>query len=329
LFRSSAAAWLLKVSWQTQILDIMINLYCIILLVAGLASCTAGQEKTVETVIPIRTDQNRTLVAVQVGNVVIPDLILDTGFPYDGVMIYNPDYRDSLDLTEAMEVSIGGAGGGDASRALLLDSAQIILGDLTLSNQRIILLQGDLYRGYPSNGVIGYSIFGHYATEFDYDKKTMILYPSGKTEFDDSWEVVPLYFKDNNVPWLDISVVIEEEEPVSLSAYIDFASGDAILLLEKPGMKFTLPRETDSVHLGRGLSGDIYGETGIISKLIIGSRVLEDVKASFADAAVRSKQENADAILGNRALMGFNLVFDYLNKRLYLKPNTRFAEPVR
>jgi len=83
------------------------------------------------------------------------------------------------------------------------------------------------------------------------------------------------------------------------------------------------------VHIGRGLSGDIYGKTGNISKLIIGPYELNNVIASFAPAEVRSKQENADAILGNRSLRRFNLIFDYSNKKLYLRSNTHFNDPFR
>jgi len=42
-------------------------------------------------------------------------------------------------------------------------------------------------------------------------------------------------------------VVIKEEKPVSLSMYIDYAAGDAIVLLEKQDMKFSLPDETREV----------------------------------------------------------------------------------
>lgn len=79
--------------------------------------------------------------------------------------------------------------------------------------------------------------------------------------------------------------------------------------------------------LGRGLSGDIYGKTGRIAKLIIGPYELSNITASFADAAVRSKQMGADAILGVGSLRRFNLIFDYANQKLYLTQNRRFNEP--
>jgi len=302
----------------------MKNAMILFLLMAVLAAWVYGQE---ESVISLKVERNRSLVTVKIGDAVIPDILLDTGCMFDGLLIYNPDYKNALDLTHAKEIQIRGAGSGEASKALMMDSAVLSLGDIKMINQRILVLQGDAYKGFPSNGVMGYSIFGHYITELNYDNSTMTLHKADKIEMDKSWTVIPLYFKDNTLPWLDVSVAIEDEKPVSLSTYIDSAAGDAIVLLEKADMKFRLPKETVHAYIGRGLNGDIYGKTGFISKLMIGPHVLNQVKASFAPAEVRSKQDNADAILGNNVLRRFNLVFDYSNKKLYLKPNTRFKEP--
>jgi hypothetical protein len=155
----------------------------------------------------------------------------------------------------------------------------------------------------------------------------MILHDSGIINIDSSWSGIPMYFKHNKIPWIDVSVVIDRKGPVLLSAYIDYAAGDVIELLEKDKMKFNLPKEMENKYLGRGLSGDIHGKSGRISKLIIGPYELNNVRASIASASVRSKQKNADAIIGSGSLRRFNVIFDYANKKLYLKPNRHFNEP--
>jgi hypothetical protein len=303
-----------------------------------LASCAWCQEGTAiatqrkadaGTVIPIDAVGGRTLVTIRIGDVDVPRILLDTGMSFDGVMIYNPAYADSLDLAQAIDVRVPGAGGGEASNAVMVDSAEFDLGSIRMKNQRIILLKSDIYKGFPTNGIIGYSIFGHYAAEMDYDRKAMVLYGSGAPRVDSTWTEVPLYFKANNIPWVNVAVVIADEKPISVSTYIDFAASEAIVLLERPVMKFALPRETKDVHLGRGLSGDVYGKAGRISKLIIGGYELTDVPAGIAPAAVRSKQPDADAVLGNLALSKFNLIFDYAGRKLYLRPNASFSQAFR
>jgi hypothetical protein len=289
-----------------------------------LVSSASSQDRTA---IPLTLENGRSHVTVRVGDVVIPRILLDTGFAFDGLMIYSPAYRDSLDLGQAVEVKIGGAGTGDAATALMLDSARFQLGDISMKNQRLIVLQGDAYAGFHSNGIIGYSIFGHYVTELDYDDRTLTLHGDDPPELEGQWTALDLYFKENQIPWMDVSVIVESEPPTILSTYIDFAAGDAIVLLERPDQKFRYPTDTTDIYIGRGLSGDIYGRSGTISELIIGPFALKNVKASFADAEVRSKQDNADAVLGHASLSRFNLIFDYARKKLHLRPNRRFGEP--
>lgn len=77
--------------------------------------------------------------------------------------------------------------------------------------------------------------------------------------------------------------------------------------------------------LGRGLSGDIYGQEGDIAWVALGPHRMGDVTVAFTPAEIRSKQPGADAVLGNGLLRRFNCVFDYSGMRLYLKPNSLFA----
>jgi hypothetical protein len=153
--------------------------------------------------VPIKTLRDKTMVTVQIGDKTIPDILLDTGFDYDGI--------------------------------------------------------------------IGYSLFGHYVVEIDYNRGELFLHDHDTFKPDTGFTRVPLYFKDNRIPWMDAAVVISNEDPVNVSAYIDFANRDPVVLLERPEMKFNLPESTEQKVIGRGLSGGAYGSTGRISKLIIGS----------------------------------------------------------
>ena len=261
-----------------------------------LCSLNLQAESPTKTSIPMNSARDRSMVIVQIGNITIPDILLDTGFAFDGLMIYNTDYNDSLKFLNPIKVKVPGAGGGEPSVALMVDSAEFNLGSVRMRNQRLLLLQSNTFEGFPSNGVMGYSLFGHYAVELNYDDNTMTLHTPELLEIDNSWTTLPIYFKKNKIPWIDVSVVIDQEDPIRLSTYIDFAAGENIELLEKTEMKFSLPAELKDKYLGRGLNGDIYGKSGRISKLIIGPYELNNLEAAIAPDKIRSKQPNADAI---------------------------------
>jgi hypothetical protein len=279
-----------------------------------------------ENIIPFTVFNNKTIILVNVRDIRPLKIILDSGMGWDGLLVYNPDIRDSLGLINPQRANLGGAGQANAQSALVSDSMSFSIGDIEFKKQRIVVLQSDQFKGFPSDGVVGYSLLGHFAVEVNYDNSTLILHNPQKLQIDKSWKAIPIFFKDNNIPWVNASIVIENEEPIQISCYIDYASSEAIELLLRPDQKFTVPKETKDVYLGRGLSGDINGKKGRIAKVILGPFEIKNVLAAFTPAEVRSKQREADGVIAGNLLRRFNLIFDYANKKLYLKPNSRFNE---
>ncbi len=276
--------------------------------------------------IPFELINNIIILPVSVGNSRDFKVILDTGMHFEGLLLYNIEPQDSVTLDNPTEVLVPGAGGDTPSTALMADSMSFFVGELERKNQRIIVLQNDQMEGVASEGVTGYSLFGNYVVEVDYDRMIITLHESA-VKIDSSWEYVPMTFKTNNIPWIEGGVNINGDSETPVSLYIDLASGDALELLVKEDIKFSLPDSLEDAYLGTGLSGDIHGQTGRISSLKIGPYYLKEVMTSFAPAEIRSKQDNADGIIGNNSLRRFNVIFDYKGKKLYLKPNEYFSEP--
>ena len=268
-----------------------------------------------KTLVPVRFDGLREL-----------RLILDTGMGFDGALLFKPALRESIGMRHAVEAQIPGAGSGPPSAAVFSDSMTFNVGSVRFENQRVIVLSGAGMDRGAVDGVIGYSLLGHYAVELNFDSLTLTLHDPQRFASRIGWAELPLSFDANHLPFLETSVIVESGPPVALRTYIDCASSEAIELLERPVMKFVMPRETEEVLLGRGLSGDIHGKRGRIAKLILGPHVLTDVRAAFGPAEVRSKASGADAVLANGALRRFNVVFDYAHSRLLLAPNSHFHE---
>lgn len=286
-----------------------------------------SKEKDQKKVIPFTLVRNKTILSVKVGNTRPLRIILDSGMSWDGLLIMNPDLKDSILLRNPQNANIGGAGQESAQTAVFSDSMSFSIENIEFRDQRIVVLQNNSFKGFPSDGVTGYSLFGHYAVEVNYDNSTIILHNLKEVTIDKSWFELPLYFKDNMIPWIDVKIIVENENSVPVSCYIDYASSEAIELLLKPDQKFNVPKETKDYYLGRGLSGDINGKKGKISQVIIGPYKLKNVETAFAPEEVRSKQKGADGVIANNLLRRFNLVFDYSNKKLYIKPNSHYIDP--
>lgn len=275
--------------------------------------------------IPIAVERNKTIVPVAAGGATLR-LILDTGMPSDGIMLFRSDKVDTGSFGRASHASLAGGGSGSPSQALVFDAATFSVGSVAFKNQRATILTGDLFKGFPTDGTIGHSLFGHYVVELDYDRNVLMLHDTATFAAEPGWESLPIYFKSNRIPWLDVMVATADDPLVRLSCYIDNASSEALELLTRDLNRFRLPANAKERYLGRGLSGDIYGQEARIARLRIGSHELTNVLVAIAPAAVRSRQENADAVLANNALRRFNLIFDYAHLKLYIRPNSHFTE---
>jgi len=182
---------------------------------------------------------------------------------------------------------------------------------------------------FPTDGVIGNTIFGQHAVHFDFEKKIITLLESGSFIPDQTWSTLDMTFNDHGIPFIDAAVSVHGEQEVPINIYIDSASSEALELLVRPDQKFILPEKLETRYLGRGLSGDINGLFGKVAVLRLGSFILKEVPTAFPEAEVRSRQQGADGILCNNCLLRFYVVFDFNANKLYLKPNSHFSEPYK
>jgi hypothetical protein len=287
----------------------------------------AGQNNIHQHSFPFMLINNKVVVPVTVGESRSLNLILDSGFGFEGIILFKKELTDSLNLVNRIEAQLPGAGNGPPTPVIMSDSMSFSSGTCKFPNQRIIILQNDNFGNSPTDGVIGYSYFGHYKVEVNYDNKIITLHEPSQIIDESKWEVIPLTFNNNNWPFLDIKLSVEEEEPVPLYVYIDYASSLSVELSITPEMKVKVPSKFEADFNGFGLSGDIKGKTAKVSKVIIGKYEFTNVTTTFFEGHGRSKAKNADGTISNDFLRRFNLVFDYGNKRLLIKPNNSFNEP--
>jgi hypothetical protein len=290
---------------------------------------SAGQGRAQDNEIPqvsFRLERNRVIIPTSVNGSQPLNLILDTGMGFDGVYLFHKEFVDMMDTAGAIEVRVPGAGSGEPSTALMIETGTLRFGDITVDSQRVIISHSEYTQTFPTDGVIGWNLFGHYTVEIDYDRESILLHDPGKFTADSTWFSLPVTMKEN-LPFFEGRVEVVDGEIVPMTLYIDLASGDALELLLGDDPKFSVPDDIDSGYIATGLSGDIHGYRGWSQHLWLSDYMLSDVATVFAPADVRSKQKGADGILGNDCVRRFNIVFDYANSRLLLRPNSYFDTP--
>jgi hypothetical protein len=297
----------------------------LLILVLNLATrifCNESVQK-----IPFEIDRNKVILSVRINESRPLKIILDSGMSGKGILLFKKELGEELDLEGADPYRISGAGKGSVSTAIRVESQALSVGNAVFPDQRVMILQSDTMSKFPTDGVMGNTIFGSHSVHFDFENNFITLSESGSFNPDPTWETIDMTFNESGIPFIQAAVSMKGEEEIPLHIYIDSASREALELLVKEDQKFTLPEDLEILYIGRGLDGDISGLFGRVAKLRLGSFVLEDVPTVFPEARVRSRQPGADGIIGNNSLLRFHLVFDFTEKKLYLKPNSLYGKP--
>jgi hypothetical protein len=272
--------------------------------------------------IPIELRGGRVLVPVRVGPSRILDVIMDTGMSFDGVLLFEP-LPESTFPGPVYEVKIPGAGTGEPASGRMTETGSFSAGPVQFKDQRVGWLVDSSMSGFPSDGVMGYSLFGHWQVEIDYDRSRIVLHEPGSFRADSSWTALPMELHKNSMPWVKLRTSIDGKESLELDSYLDLAASDEVVFLVRDDAKFKLPEGLEEFYLGRGLSGDVHGWRGIAKWVELGPFRFADVTVAYAPDEARSKQPGADAVVCGSLLARLNTVYDYPGGRMYVRPRSR------
>ncbi|MCX6844738.1 MAG: hypothetical protein NTX53_20945 [candidate division WOR-3 bacterium] len=299
-------------------------LWILVCALATLASCSgrAGTQRPVAAParqIPVEVRDGVVYVPVQVGQSRVLRVILDTGMGFDGVLLHEPLPESSV-AGPVYEVRIPGAGTGEPARGLMAESASFRAGPVEFKGQRLVWLVDGTMSGFSGDGVMGYSLFGHWQVEIDYDNSKIILHEPGSFRPDSSWTALPMTLHKNSTPWVKLRASIDGAESLELDSYLDLADYHEVVFLVRDDAKFKLPGGLEEHYLGRGLSGDVSGWGGRAKWVELGPFRFEDVAVAYAPDEARSKQPGADAVVSGSLLARLNTVYDYAGGKMYVRP---------
>jgi hypothetical protein len=257
-------------------------------------------------------------------------IIVDTGMPIPGFLLFHGARVDALHLEDSgQRVMVAGAGGaGTTSEAVMASGLSAAIGDLSMSKASALVIEKP--SGFPPgiDGVIGGALFFHFVVRIDMDQNRIELFDSDKWSPPAGASVVPLVREDGRV-FVDVLAAISDEPPTQARVVVDLGAGHALSLNTREDGRFAPPASAIESPLGRGVSGIVLGKLGRVRRVELGSFAFENVVTSFPIG----KHQNPggldfhDGNLGTEILKRFDLTFDYAGKRLVLEKAKRFSEP--
>lgn len=280
--------------------------------------------------IPCRVSTNQVTIDCAVNETQDVRLVLDSGMPVPGVLLFESPRVDGagLDVTDG-EVLVGGAGDADKSEtARIASAARIVMGELTMHGVPVLLLARP--KGFPENvdGIIGGALFFRFAVRLDMDAATLQVIEPKTFNPPEGASVLPVR-RAGGFVFARAGIAIDDREPVDAELVVDLGANNALSIYAHNSADLALPARTIETVTGRGLLSPIRGRIGRVRRVRLGEFTVNDVVTTFPneDHAQSGDPNETDGILGAGLLSRFVVTFDHASQRLVLERGAKFDEP--
>jgi hypothetical protein len=280
--------------------------------------------------IPFRLVRNMVIIQLQINNKGPFNFVMDTGV---GLMIItDPEVIDSLKIPVRRLLKLRGFGENESYEAYASPVLNIEIPGLTSYGICAAVLKKDQfglsnYAGMPIHGLLGYEFFNNLAVKVNFSDSTLTVYRHTDRKKFAKGDMVPITIEDHK-PYMEANVVMPNGSVKKSKLVVDLGAGHP-LSLENVSEKDELQKRCIHANLGVGFSGPINGFISRVNEIEIGKYKVKNIISSFPqDDSLRKYLEiKRDGNLGIGLLKKFEIVFDYPDKVIYLKPGPNFKDP--
>lgn len=260
------------------------------------------------------------------------NLLLDSGI--GTTLITELAAEDSLVLDRTHKTVLKGLGSGADMEAWVSDANLLRIGRFRMQEQTIMILETDVFNlskqtGSKLNGILGADFFENQIVRIDYSRKCIYLYE--KTGFVPPKGFLPLPMRsEGHKMFVDVPILDASGRVRTVGMLLDTGAELTAWLRSYGNDPIPQPDQKIRGYIGRGLSGDIEGAIGRLSKIWISDFPLTNPVVAFPDSAsIAGTNVNAqrDGTLGSQLLSRFDLIFDQDGGVLYVKPNYLYKKP--
>ncbi|MGD1840778.1 MAG: PDZ domain-containing protein [Thermonemataceae bacterium] len=260
-----------------------------------------------------------------------PTIILDTTLRNQ--LALNDDYRN---------VNIQGAIKDLVVKGQAIPFLNAYIDKLAFEQQTIIFLEKDLpyisyYAGIKVHGIVGYEFFRNLVITIDYEQKLLYCYTPKKfykrKRRLKKLSSIPITLAQNK-PYVKATLYKYNEQDTlqrTVNLLVDTGAGFSLSIEKRKKVKDFIPSTYKGKKIGTTLTGEILGEVGRLPYFELGTFGWQGVITSFPDSVKDEKlyrvDLNRDGILGAGILSRFRLTFDYLNGKVWLRPNKKYKLP--
>ena len=283
--------------------------------------------------VPFKLINNLVFVPIKVNGVEL-NFLLDTGV--EETILFSLEEKREVHYFNTEKIFLRGLGSQAAVEGLKSTNNILEFGSMKYRNHMFyIVLDPDFnlssHIGIPVNGIIGFQFFRNNLVEINYKKKRIIVYKDNdknRKKTEKKYSAIPITIEKSK-PYLKSKVVMDNDEiPVKL--LIDIGNSDAVWLFQNRSERIKVPSKNFNDFLGRGFSGDVEGKRARIQKFEMSEFEFNNPVVAFPDSSsIKNVTMVADRMgsVGGEIMRRFDVIFDYQNRKMYLKKNNEYNSP--
>jgi predicted aspartyl protease len=280
--------------------------------------------------IEVEIQNNVILLPLRINGSFVMNFILDTGVKT--TILTEPAILPFINLDSMDQITVKGLGKGEAIEANLARDVGISLPGVRGRGINMVVMPDGLisYSGMfsePVYGIIGYELFGQFIVEINYQSKYIVLHNPFRYSPPKwgKWEELPIEL-NRCKPYISAEIIDFQGTKVKENWLLDTGASMAISLFHD---ELPEPDKSIPAFLGKGLTGEVHGQLGRSPIFKIGSFEFEDILTGYPDEeSLRLFPDSMDwyGNIGSDVISRFNIIFDYLHKKVYLKKNANFSK---
>ena len=253
--------------------------------------------------------------------------VFDTGA--DNLYIDSLFFGDNKFAYDKIVVAfLPGVGSKPQKTKLILDtvSFQFANNNYRTSNVPILGLKNIL--GDFADGILGRNYFNVKILEINYNYQYMKIHDSINVAITNGYTKIRCENVNNRL-YVPIKLNINDSLEIIGKCTLDLGSGGSISLTSPTAKQFDLGNNVNKKRNYYSKYGGVGGETSrndfIAKSLFIGDYELNDFVMDYSEDKYGALSSNKNlGLLGNRILEKFDIIIDFRNSILYLKPNGDF-----
>lgn len=283
--------------------------------------------------VPFKLINNLVFVPIKVNGVEL-NFLLDTGV--EETILFSLEEKKEVHYFNTEKIFLRGLGSQVAVEGLKSTNNVLEFGSMKYRNHMFyIVLDPDFnlssHIGIPVNGIIGFQFFRNNLVEINYKKKRIVVYKDNdknRKKTEKKYSAIPITIEKSK-PYLKSKVVMDNNE-IPAKLLIDIGNSDAVWLFQNRSERIKVPSKNFNDFLGRGFSGDVEGKRARIQKFEMSEFEFNNPVVAFPDSSsIKNVTMVADRMgsVGGEIMRRFDVIFDYQNRKMYLKKNNEYNSP--